>query len=38
MILIFLLVVSFAKLGKIGEQGKDYFPIVSFTLVSRYRQ
>ena len=24
-----------AKIGKIGERGKDYFPIVSFTLDSR---
>lgn len=36
MTLMFLLVVSFAKIGKIGERGKDYFPIVSFTLASRF--
>ena len=25
-----------AKIEKIGERGKDYFPIVSFTLASRF--
>ena len=35
-ILLFVIMICRAKIRKIGERGKDYFPIISFTLASRF--